>query len=140
MPEPETPVSMTTETGINGGRSAVRGCLRCVGAGISSTADRLLPTACCSRFDKSVVPVRAVVDHPDFVRLRVAEHDELIVGIGQDHRRFFRRHRLHAIAARGNDARSGRRGFYRAARDWRNLFDRGAAALPRLKLLLEPER
>ncbi len=108
-------------------------------------AESSLPFACClppsvlSRFNKAEVSVRAAVQHANSVGLGVAEHNELIVGVGQYYRGLFGCHRLYAVAALSHYSRRVRCCFDCAA-GHRRYFPGGLApALLCVELLFKPQ-
>src|SRR5215204_1968511 len=57
-----------------------------------------------SGLDEPVVAVLALVEHAQAVGVGVAEDDELVAVLGERHDGLLRRHRLHLVAARRDDA------------------------------------
>src|SRR5205085_1520886 len=69
-----------------------------------------------SRLYEAVVAVLALVEDAQARGVGVAEDDELVRVLRERHRRLLSRHGFHAVAARGDDARRGRRHVLRARR------------------------
>src|SRR5262252_5087087 len=62
-----------------------------------------------SRFDQAEVTVLALIKYTHSARLSVTKHNKIIGLAGKVKRRFFRGHRLDAIASRADDPDGGRR-------------------------------